>query len=359
MADTIDMNALVKQVQQLAPLPAVALRVLEIAQDEKSSAADLASVIATDQAMTTKLLRIANSAYFAAGREVTTARDAIVMLGMMEVRRLVLTSALMGRFDNAGTMNVSSFWGHGLAVGMDAEVMARHTRLAPPEEAFTAGIIHDIGKLVMDQYLREQFSAATTLATSKGMPLERAEAEVFGFTHAQLGARLAEVWRLPSSLGEAIAHHHSHPEEEHGLPHVVAQANNLCRDHGLWCGFEDTEPGAVRPDTHVDDPMRAAVLAKLGGFERVIERANAFLGSSGLGGPKHAPAPAAAGRHSFPTPVPAPAAPQRLPSNPPPAPLRLPGAERPAWPSGKSPRQAPWVAPDRFPSDRLGRKWAR
>ncbi|MBI2760313.1 MAG: HDOD domain-containing protein [Chloroflexi bacterium] len=333
MPPATDLNTLVNQVQQLAPLPAVALRVMELAQDDHSNASDLASVIATDQAMTAKLLRLANSAYFAAGREIKTARDAVVMLGMMEVRRLVLTSALMGRFgDGNGTMSVTSFWGHGLAVGMVAEVTARHTKLAQPEEAFTAGVIHDIGKLVMDQYLKDRFAAATALATTKGMALVQAEREVFGYTHAQVGARLAEIWRLPASLSEAIAEHHNAPGQDSGLRFVVAQANDLCRDHGLWCGFEDTEPGATLPDTHVDDPMRAAVLSKLGGWERVIERSSAFVESS----------PALQRRSVATLTAPAPGTPA--------SPGRM--SESLA---GTSPRRAPWVVADRFPN-RFGQR---
>jgi hypothetical protein len=163
---------------------------------------------------------------------------------------------------------------------MVAEVMARHTRLAPPEEAFTAGILHDLGKLAMTQYESVRFSAAVGLATTRGMPLESAEAEVFGFTHAQLGGRLAQLWRLPAPMSDAILRHHTLTGEEHGLAYVVGQANSLCRDHGLWCGFEDLEPGAVAQPVTGDDTLRAGALARLGGIERIVERIDAFLTAS-------------------------------------------------------------------------------
>ncbi|MER3420504.1 MAG: hypothetical protein C4290_08285 [Chloroflexota bacterium] len=280
MQQHLTIDTLVRRVEQLVPLPAVALKVLELAHNDRSSAADLASVIATDQAMTAKLLRLANSAYFATGRAITTVRDAVVVLGMIEVRRLVLTSALMGSFSGSsvGEFHVPSFWGHALAVGLIAEVMARHTGRAVPEEAFTAGILHDIGKLVMSQYEKERFEAATALATVKGIPLERAEAEIFGFSHPELGSRLAGSWRFPPALCEAIAAHHGAPDAAQGLAWVVAQANALCRDHGLWCGFVNIEPGATPPpDVPVRDPLRATVLARLGGWEQVLERTQAFL----------------------------------------------------------------------------------
>jgi putative nucleotidyltransferase with HDIG domain len=318
MPEHIDLSEFVNQVNQLAPLPAVAMKVLQLAED-------VASTIATDQALTARLLRLANSAYFAAGREITTVRDAVVLLGMAEVRRLVLTTALMGNFsDDTGALSLPAFWGHALAVGMVAEVMARHTGLATPEEAFTAGILHDIGKLVMNQYAKEHLDAAVALATSKGLPMERAEAEVFGFSHPQLGRRLAQNWRLPPALAAAIADHHRVPGTEHGLSYVVAQANSLCRDHGLWCGFEEIEPGATLPALEeTQDPLRAAALAKLGGFERIVERATSFIQSSPLAGSR----PAAATTVASPT--------------------------RPAA-TGTSLRRSEWAAPHRFPG-RLGR----
>lgn len=334
MVARVNLEAFVGQVQQIAPLPAVALRVMELAQSENSSASDLSSVIATDQAMTAKLLKLANSAYFSAGREIKTVRDAVVLLGMMEVRRLVLTSALMGRFNGtqATSFSVASFWGHALATGIIADVMARHTRLAQPEEAYTAGILHDIGKLIMSQYLKEHFDEASTVATTRGIALEQAEAEVFGFTHALLGSRLAQAWRLPAGLVLAIAEHHNHPGEDHGLSFVVAQANELCRDHGLWCGFEDTEPGAQPPDGRVDDPVRAAVLAKLGGWERVVERASSFVEAS----------PVAKGAANV-TPFPA----ERQPAF---------GARPLAPAAGSTPRTSPFARGDRFPSSRFSRR---
>lgn len=284
MPQRLDLAEFVHQVNQIAPLPAVAFRVLQLAEDERASAQDLASAIASDQALTAKLLRLANSAYFAAGREITTVRDAVVLLGMSEIRRLVLTTALMGRFDgDSGVLSIASFWGHALAVGMVADVMARHTGLATPEEAYTAGILHDIGKLVMAQYAKEHFDTAATLATTRGIPLERAEVEVFGFSHAQLGRRLSETWRLPASLAAAIADHHARPGEDNGLAFVVSQANEMCRDHGLWCGFNEIEPGAAQPTHGVEDPLRAAALTRLGGFERIVERAGGLISASPVG----------------------------------------------------------------------------
>ncbi len=356
MTERIAIESFVRQVNDLAPLPAVALKVLQLAENDDVSAHDLASAIATDQAMTATVLKLANSAYYAAGREITTVRDAVVLLGMVEVRRLALTTALMGRFVDSGALSIVSFWGHALAVGMVAEVMARNTRLAPPEEAYTAGILHDIGKLIMNQYAQEHFDAAASLATNKGLPLERAEAEVFGFSHAQLGGRLAEVWRLPAALAEAIAEHHASPGPDRGLCYVVAQANDLCRDHGLWCGFDDIEPGAAAPTHSGADPLRATALDKLGGIEQIVERANKFLGAS-LTTDTRRPAAivvptsprfvAPSGSGSRPGAGAATAATRAQRPAPP--------AWEPASPnSDASPRRSPWAAPDRFP-DRFGR----
>src|SRR5581483_1392662 len=112
--------------------------------------------------------------------------------------------------------------------------------------------------------------------------------------------------------------HHANPGQEDGLSFVVHQANELCRDHGLWCGFEEMEPGAAPPTAGTDDPIRAAALAKLGGFEKLVERANSFLSSS-------------------------PMVPERR------KPVDIRQAAQQDAPPGNSPRNAPWAVSDRFP----------
>jgi putative nucleotidyltransferase with HDIG domain len=337
MAPRFDVVAFASRVNELAPLPALAFKVLQLAEDQRSSAGDLASIIATDPALTAKILRLSNSVYYSPGRKIATVRDAVVLLGIGEIRRLVLTTSLMDRFARDGdcALNIPAFWGHSIAVGMVAEVMARQTGLAAPEEAFTAGILHDIGKLVMSQYEPADYTATARLAFQAPMSLEEAELEVFGFSHAELGAHLAELWRLPEAMADAIGAHHQAPDQSAGLGFVMATANSLCRDHGLWCGFEDVEPGATAPaasDT-AEDPVRAAALAKLGGIERIRGRIDGLLqalpraaaSSTGRAGAPPEPAP------SFST-----------------------------HPAIQPLRRAPWVSPDRWPgrADRLRERTA-
>lgn len=289
MIHRLDLTSLVRRVNELAPLPAVAMRVLQIVNDESASAESLAASISVDQALTATLLRVANSAYIAAGREITTVRDTVVLLGVDEVRKIVLTASMMRRFgDGPGPLDPATFWGHSVAVAIVADVMARHTGLAKPEEAYTAGILHDIGKLVMNQYAPEQLTAAISRSLNQGIPIETAEIDVFGFSHAELGSRLAEAWRLPENLAEAIANHHGAPQESDGLSYVVAHSYTLCRDHGLWCGFDAIEPGVLPDGEQGEDQLRAAVLARMGGMEQIIERAVSFLQASAIAAPERA-----------------------------------------------------------------------
>jgi putative nucleotidyltransferase with HDIG domain len=287
MVQRLDLTSLVRRVNELAPLPAVAMRVLQLVNDDSASADELASAVSVDQALTATLLRVANSAYIAAGREITTVRDAAVLLGVDEVRKIVLTASMMRRFGAAaGPLDPATFWGHSVAVAIVADVMARHTGLAKPDEAYTAGILHDIGKLVMNQYAPDQLTAAISRSVSHGVPIERAEIDVFGFSHSELGSRLAAVWRLPDNLVDAIAAHHGAPPQSDGLSYVVAQSYTLCRDHGLWCGFDAVEPGVLPDGAQGEDPLRVAVLARMGGMEQIIERTVSFLQSSSIAPPQ-------------------------------------------------------------------------
>ena len=151
-ANQTPLEALLDQVDAMAPFPAVASRVMQITEDERFSAYDLAAIIATDTALTAKILRLANSAYYAYPRKIGTVRDAVVLIGFRAVRSTAIASAIVDIFPTSEPerpFNVDLFWGHSVACGIIAETMARETHQAPPDEAFTAGILHDLGRLVL------------------------------------------------------------------------------------------------------------------------------------------------------------------------------------------------------------------
>jgi HD-like signal output (HDOD) protein len=271
-----DAAALLARIDDLPPLPAVAARVMGMAEDDRASAMDLSRVLATDQALTAKLIRISNSAFYGFARRVSTVREAVVLLGFKQVRQVAVGASLMNTFRKAPneTFDLDLFWGHSVAVAVAGEALAKKTFTVKPEDAFTAGILHDIGRLVIRQVMPAEFEQAVRMARSGEAPLHVAELMATGYAHDEVGRALGELWKFPGHLVEAVRCHHDEmltPESD-GLAGVVAQANRLVLHYGLYCGY-DVEGGEVAPLP----PDLEAVEAACGGIERVLNRAFSFI----------------------------------------------------------------------------------
>jgi putative nucleotidyltransferase with HDIG domain len=281
---TID--ELLQRVEALAPLPHVATRVIQVTEEDTFSAYDLAAIIATDTALTAKMLRVANSPFYGYPRRIATVRDSVVLIGFRAVRATAIAAAIVDLFPGAdrGPFKIDLFWGHAVACGIVADTMARETGDARPDEAFTVGILHDLGRLVLSQYEPVRFGRALDRAIHGAEPMENAERAEFGFDHAQLGAALTSHWNFPSELCTAIAEHHNLEQrpDRSGLADVLTQANALCHKHGLWCGL-DTLDGAKAygsPVSITDDRVFAEVIHRIGGLSEIRAKVSKFLRSS-------------------------------------------------------------------------------
>jgi putative nucleotidyltransferase with HDIG domain len=275
-----DARQLLERVDDLPPLPAVAARVMSMADDANSSALDMAQVLSSDQALTAKLIRISNSAYYGFARKVSTVREAVVVLGMKQVRQVAVGASLMNSFSGRrvddDVFDIDLFWGHSVAVAIAAETIAKKTRAARPEDAFTAGILHDIGRLVLRQVMPHEFRDAVIRAI-EGTPLHIAELETTGYSHDEIGRALGEKWKFPTHLVDAVGSHHnqSATPQQDGLEGVVAQANSLVLHYGLYCGY-DVETAELLPIPA--ELERAEEMC--GGIDHLLDRAFAFIESA-------------------------------------------------------------------------------
>lgn len=273
-----DAAGLLSRVDDLPPLPAVATRVMGMAEDDKTSAMDLAQVLATDQALTAKLIRISNSAYYGFARRISTVREAVVMLGFKQVRQVAVGASLMNAFKRGQDdgFDLDLFWGHSVAVAVAAEALAKKSFAVKPEDAFTAGILHDIGRLVLRQVMPGEFAQAVAMARRGECSLHIAEQIATGYSHDEVGKALGELWKFPGHLVDAVGCHHDESlTPGDGLPGVVAQVNRLVLHYGLYCGY-DLEFGDLAPLP----PDLADVEAACGGIERVLNRAFSFIESA-------------------------------------------------------------------------------
>jgi len=210
--DTATLESLAGKVNQLPTLPTVYIRVAELMNQPDSSAADVGKVVMHDQAIATKLLRVVNSSFYGFSSRIRTVARAITVIGFRALRDLILTlSALrvLRPWSDGKTFDDRSFWSHGVGCAACARAAATILNLEDPEEAFTAGLLHDIGKLAEYWFLRDDFLNLIWQARDDNRPLYECEQEKLGFTHADVGRLLAEKWRLPPDLIQPMAYHHA------------------------------------------------------------------------------------------------------------------------------------------------------
>lgn len=193
-------------IEKVPTLPIVVNSILEMMEDPKTSAEDVNRIIRMDQALTARILKIVNSAFYGFPRQISTVTQAVVILGFNAVKSLALSASIIQLFGNKSQdgFDVKGLWEHSISTGIMANMVGRRINYPLPEECLIAGILHSIGKLIFDQYLHTLFIQAVKKAKKEKKLLHHAEREVFGTDHCRVGSMLAEKWRLPLQLVEAI-----------------------------------------------------------------------------------------------------------------------------------------------------------
>lgn len=277
------LRLIVNRTTDLTPLKSVATKAIQLAEDERSAAMDLATVISSDQALTSKLLKLSNSAYYGYARRISNVREAVILLGMRTVRSVAISSAIIEAFRvpelERGGFDQDLFWAHSVSVGLVAELIARETRIARPEDAFTAGVLHDVGKLAMMLAEPKLFGEVVDLVHHEDMKYRDAELAVFEIGHEHVGSRLSQRWKFPESLTAAIRDHHP-AKGVHGISSMgdlVAAADLACNREGLACGFDFTKDEARRAVAALPPAVDIAIGKVHGGMATVEEKARAFL----------------------------------------------------------------------------------
>ncbi|ADU62210.1 MAG: HDOD domain-containing protein [Pseudodesulfovibrio sp.] len=204
---------LVDAVERMPAFPKSVHQVLKLASDINCSQKCLVEIIKKDPVFTLKILRLVNSAYFGLSREVTSINHASVYLGLNTLKNVALGLAAVGAMPRANMagLDMDAFWLHSLAVATATRMLGGMLGVSQDEAAdyFAAGLLHDIGKVVLALYMAEEFEDVGRLMDREGMPMYEAEMAVLGATHADVGAMLAVKWNLPVDLGDAIARHHT------------------------------------------------------------------------------------------------------------------------------------------------------
>ena len=194
-------------------LPIVARKLLLVADDESNSFQALASIVKRDQSLTAKVLGLANSAYYGRRGEVRTLNNAISILGITLLKQLSLCAFVIDSWGSDGGSH-KAFWQHSIAVAYAASFVAEGCEGLSEDEAFCAGLLHDIGVLVLDTGFPDEYKQVCKIMCEEELARHEAEFEVFGLDHAQAGVWLAEKWQLPDALVSGIIDHHCCPDVE-------------------------------------------------------------------------------------------------------------------------------------------------
>ncbi|MCU0843912.1 MAG: HDOD domain-containing protein [Spirochaetes bacterium] len=201
-----------ESIDQMPTLSPVIHKITEVANNVKSSAQDLTDVIQLDPVLTAKVIRMVNSAYFGLPQEIKSLKQAVVMLGLNTIKNVALSSAFLGKVNlKANTsLNGQDFWKHSLGVGVATKLIARKMNVDQKllEEYFIAGLIHDIGKVLINNFFPDEMNRVLEEAAKRLEPITDIERRIFGLTHEEIGIAIGKKWRFASSLLYAVGRHH-------------------------------------------------------------------------------------------------------------------------------------------------------
>lgn len=264
----------------LPTLPTMITQMIGLIDNPKTSARDVSRLISTDQALTAKILKLANSAFYGFPREISTVNHAVVVLGFETVKSLGLSVSVLERFARGGgeesTFDRQKFWEHSIACGVGARLLAGKLRYRVQGEAFAAGILHDIGKLILSQYFPEEFAEIMKLVHEQDLYIGKAEEMVLGVTHAEIGCWLAERWNLPKQLVDTIAFHHAPGRLRRAseLPSLIHLADFLCRRERIGDGggrrLPSLDPAALRTFGIHEEPK--AAIRRIFGYGELLHQ---------------------------------------------------------------------------------------
>lgn len=236
----------IKQIDNLPTLPTVYAEVDKLCKNPDVSSDELSNVIETDPSISLKLLSLANSAFFGFSRQIKSVKDAISLLGNQTVQNTILNIAVFEATKNlkeTGGLDKSGFWVHSSAVGSSARTISEKLKL-DRDECFTAGIIHDMGKIILDSLYSEFYREVLELVKKENASIKDAEEEVIGLNHCQIGQELCESWQLPAELIDAVAYHHmpSSAQKDSQIAALVNLGDYVARKLKVGSGGDEKIP---------------------------------------------------------------------------------------------------------------------
>lgn len=281
------MKDIVEKVKQsidsMPSLSPVVHKINEVANNVKSSAQDLTDLIQLDPVLTAKVTRMVNSAYFGLPQEVKSLKQAVVLLGINTIKNVAISSAFLGRsyLKGSDVLDGEDFWKHSLGVAVASKMIARRLGVEEKfiEEYFIAGLIHDIGKILMNNSFPDDMRKILEISAAKNTPITDIEKNVLGLSHEEIGIAIGKKWKFENNLLYAVGRHHQPALQGNSaiFSMVVAVADTFVKI--LKVGFSGNHRITPVPDEvwkilNLDEESVFATLADIG---KEIDKAKLFL----------------------------------------------------------------------------------
>lgn len=253
----------------LPPMPQVVMKAQEILSDPDSGLKELASVIATDPAISVRILKIANSAYYGLAGKVTSIGHASVLLGGKTLGEIVMmagTSNLLGKTLKGYGVKSEDIWRHSLAVGIGSRLIANIKKPDLVNDAFMAGLIHDSGKIMLDDHVLKRRKAFEDLMMDRKKTLYEVEQQVLGLDHSEIGCEVCKCWGIPELLTSAVRYHH-YPSmsQDNALAHILHMADFLAIQSDMGTGMDSTQ-------CQVEDKTREFLDLQEGDYKKIKQK---------------------------------------------------------------------------------------
>lgn len=238
--NTTNRRMIIQKITNLPTLPNIVMKIIELADSPQANADSLGNVLAKDQSISSLILRLVNSAFYGSFRHVNSINHATVMLGFPMVKTIAMGVAVFQNENGDAEFDRKAFWLHSLAVATASQFIAEKAKVdVQKDTAFLAGLLHDLGKVVLDNYFEEEYREVMQLVRSQEMWIGDAEKQVLQLNHCVAGFYLARKWQFPTQVVDVIHHHHhisACPEESQHLCAAVQAADHVCRKSGIGSG---------------------------------------------------------------------------------------------------------------------------
>ncbi len=234
---------ILQSIRKLPAFPASVQKVAELLRDDDYSTQDLVKVIQYDQAITANIMKMSNSAYFGSRQKIRTVHEAVVFLGRRHLQSAVFTAGASRFFQASKGGYVDkgkALWEHSVAVAVMSQILSRQLRKREDQELYTAALMHDIGKLILGEFVQDAFEKIQALMDRRSCSFLEAEEEILGINHAELGGRIADQWNFPPAIRDGIAFHHRPDllEDENSNAGLIYLSDQFCLMAGIDGGLD-------------------------------------------------------------------------------------------------------------------------